>query len=206
MTTRWKHFKHSLAATSHSAKVWAWHHLIRRWTILKETAGSRLRRAAASVRNRGSSERQAQSIKVQKEGCLNCSLGRYHHDFYFFIFLTCIDHFWCSRNFSSSKSLQDLLLSSTTAVSEQSNMRFESERELCCRRSTPLSRLGRTGELEWAPLIADSGNPLLLSLLHPDELWQRGHLQLQASVPPDFFFSFFCGQEGREEGSRVSVI
>lgn len=121
-----------------------------------------------------------------------------------FIFLTCIDHFWCSRNFSSSKSLQDLLLSSTTAVSEQSNMRFESERELCCRRSTPLSRLGRTGELEWAPLIADSGNPLLLSLLHPDELWQRGHLQLQAFLSSKcasrfFLFFFFVGRrDGRK--------
>lgn len=82
-------------------------------------------------------------------------------------------------------------------------MRFESERELCCRRSTPLSRLGRTGELEWAPLIADSGNPLLLSLLHPDELWQWGHLQLQAFLSSKcasrFFLFFFVGRrDGRK--------
>lgn len=143
-----------------------------------------------------------------KGGLFKLLLGQIPPWLLFFIFLTCLDHFWCSRNFSSSKSLQDLLLSSTTAVSEQSNMRFESERELCCRRSTPLSRLGRTGELEWAPLIADSGNPLLLSLLHPDELWQRGHLQLQASVPPDFFFFFLWagGTGGRLKGICDLII
>lgn len=76
-------------------------------------------------------------------------------------------------------------------------------RESCAAEGAHLSPVW--GELEsWSGLIADSGNPLLLSLLHPDELWQRGHLQLQAFLSSKcasrfFLFFFFVGRrDGRK--------
>ena len=211
-TTRWKHPKRiSSSPSSHLqlAQVWRWHHLIRRWTVFKESISVRC--VAVSEGERGHIQNQTTLWKYTRFR-FSEEAGRVSVKFLAFFLLTSEELYSMPSRNSEKDISPPLLLPEMSAVSQQPNITFHNIFRKSCGPTVAQmwssasfsSRLRRSGEgRSRHSVIADSSNPLPHLLLRPDELRQRGHLQLQAFLPSRARSQILCAWE---EGSRVSVI